>query len=155
MSNVIDRVRDIITPSLQDMGYAIVRLQLSGKQRITLSMMIERLDETPVTLDDCVRVSRHASVLLEVDDPIPSAYHLEVSSPGLDRPLLTPKDFGRFVGHRIRLQTHHLYGGRKKFQGILTAAHDDGIAVDVDMPDASTLTVTYDEIAKANLDPEF
>lgn len=155
VSSLIERIQGIVEPSLNDMGYAIVRIQVSGKHRITLQVMIERLDDTPLSMDDCVAASRHMSVLLEVDDPISDPYRLEVSSPGIDRPLLTVKDYHRFLGQRIKLQTQNVYEGRKRFRGILVAARDDGIDIDVEEPAGCLLQITYDEVMKANLDPDF
>ena len=104
----ITRIETLIGPSLQDMGYDIIRLQLSGAERPQLQIMIDRLDEESVTVDDCADVSRAVSAILDVEDPIAGAYTLEVSSPGIDRPLTRPRDFERFAGLEDDAETRRL-----------------------------------------------
>ncbi|MBL0941996.1 MAG: ribosome maturation factor RimP, partial [Alphaproteobacteria bacterium] len=115
------RIEHILAASLANMGYNIVRLQLQGSQRATLEILIERLDGTPITVRDCALVSRESSALLDVADPIKNPYMLQVSSPGLDRPLVAKADFERFCGHRIKVTTIESIEGRKRFQGLLKA----------------------------------
>ena len=96
-------VEQLIAPTLEAMGYDLVRVRLSGgKQRRRLQVMAERIDESGMTVDDCADISRAVSVLLDTEDPIPGAYDLEVSSPGIDRPLTRPRDFERFAGHEAK-----------------------------------------------------
>src|SRR6185503_11072891 len=105
-SPLIQRVEAIIAPSISAMGYRLVLARLiesSGSQ--TLQLMVERVDEAAMTVDDCADISRTVSALLDVDDPIPGAYLLEVSSPGLERPLVTLEDFTRYAGSEIQLET--------------------------------------------------
>lgn len=113
------RVEAILAPALADMGYDIVRVLLSGRGRVTLQVMAERKDGEPMTLEDCEAISRQASALLDVADPIAGAYALEISSPGIDRPLTRPEDFTRFAGHEARLETMLPIDGRRRFQGLL------------------------------------
>ena len=93
--DVIKRIEALISPSLQEMGLSIVRTQLSGKERLKLQIMIERSNGTSVNLGDCTKASRAISTLMDVEDPIRGSYTLEVSSPGIDRPLVHLKDFER------------------------------------------------------------
>ena len=124
-SNEIAR---IIEPSLEAMGYRLVRLmQTGGLQRPTLQIMAERRDEVPMTVDDCAQISRSVSALLDVADPIAGAYTLEVSSPGIDRPLVRPEDYDRFAGFDARIELHQPLDGRKRFKGKLLGCSDDAV----------------------------
>jgi ribosome maturation factor RimP len=109
----------IIEPSLEAMGYRLVRVALTGGQRPTLQVMAERGDEAAMTVDDCAEISRSISALLDVADPIAGAYTLEVSSPGIDRPLVRPEDYDRFAGHDARIELSEPLDGRKRFRGRL------------------------------------
>ncbi len=98
-----NEIARIIEPSLDAMGYRLVRLmQTGGLRRPTLQVMAERRDEAPMTVEDCAEISRAVSALLDVADPIAGAYMLEVSSPGIDRPLVRPEDYDRFAGFEAR-----------------------------------------------------
>lgn len=115
-----DRIAAMIAPGLDAMGYEIVRVQLSGGRRSqTLQIMCDRQDGTPITVDDCAEISRMASAVLDVEDPIAGEYNLEVSSPGLDRPLTRPKDFERFAGFDARIELRLPVDGQKRFKGVL------------------------------------
>lgn len=109
----------IIAPSLEAMGYELVRVLLQGKQRLTLQVMAERADGLAMTVDDCAEISRSLSALLDVEDPIEGAYTLEVSSPGIDRPLTRPKDFERWAGYEAKMESVMPVDGRKRFKGKL------------------------------------
>ena len=98
------QIEQMIEPSLAAMGYEIVRVHISGGHRPILQIMIERIDGREITVDDCADSSRAISALLDVEDPLPTAYELEVSSPGIDRPLTRPKDFERFAGHLAKIE---------------------------------------------------
>ena len=115
----IDGIAKMLAPSLTAMGYRIVRVMLVGGRRVTLQIMAERLDNVPLTLDDCTLISRSVSALLDVADPIPCAYTLEVSSPGIDRPLVRPEDYERFRGFEARIELRLPVDGRKRFRGRL------------------------------------
>lgn len=112
-------IEHVIAPSLRAMGFEIVRLLLLGRHQPVVQIMIERADRRGVTVDDCAEVSRVVSALLEFEDPIAGAYTLEVSSPGLDRPLTRPEDFSRFAGFEAKLETRAPIAGRKRFRGRL------------------------------------
>jgi ribosome maturation factor RimP len=112
-------IAGIIEPSLAAMGYRVVRVVVTSGRRATLQVMAERLDDAPMTVDDCAEISRSVSALLDVADPIAGAYTLEISSPGIDRPLVRPEDYERFRGHEARIELGQALAGRKRFRGRL------------------------------------
>lgn len=115
----------MIAPSLEAMGYDVVRVRLSGGGRPVLQIMAERRDGADMTVEDCAEISRAVSALLDVEDPIAGAYVLEVSSPGLDRPLTRLDDFVRFAGHEAKLELDEPVDGRKRFRGRLAGLEGD------------------------------
>jgi len=115
----------LVEPSLEAMGYRLVRVALVGSRRPTLQVMAERRDELPMTVDDCAAISRSVSALLDVADPIADAYMLEVSSPGIDRPLVAPEDYDRFAGFEARIDLAAPLDGRKRFRGRLLGLAGD------------------------------
>jgi ribosome maturation factor RimP len=118
----------IIEPSLTAMGYRLVRLmQTGGLRRPTLQIMAERRDEVPMTVEDCAAISRAVSALLDVADPVEGAYMLEVSSPGIDRPLVRPEDYDRFAGLEARIDLASPLEGRKRFRGRLLGRDGDHV----------------------------
>ena len=148
------RIEDLIAPVMHDDGYAVVRIQNTGTIRKTLQIMIERLDDVNIGIEDCEKVSRLISPMLDVEDWISDAYTLEISSPGLERPLVKPKDFIRFIGQPVSLQTNFSIKNRKKFQGTLEFASETGIRVSLDQPndDKSTdIELSYSDIRVARL----
>jgi ribosome maturation factor RimP len=124
-----DDIAPIIEPSLTAMGYRLVRVAFLGARRATLQIMAERLDEAPMTVDDCTEISRSVSALLDVADPIADAYTLEVSSPGIDRPLTRPEDYDRFAGFEAKIELGQPLDGRKRFRGRLLGRDDDHVRV--------------------------
>src|SRR5258708_25130091 len=114
---VVAKVEDLLAPVLEALGYGIVRVQLHSGRRATLQIMAERRDGAAMSVDDCAQISRAASALLDVEDPITGAYDLEVSSPGIDRPLTRLQDFERFAGFEAKLETDRLLDGRRRFRG--------------------------------------
>jgi ribosome maturation factor RimP len=115
-----DRIADMISPSLEAMGYDVVRLRYTGGGRPTLQIMAERISDGQMGIDDCEEVSRAVSAIMDVEDPIAEAFSLEVSSPGVDRPLTRQKDFERYTGHDVRVELDIPLDGRKRFKGVLT-----------------------------------
>ena len=114
------RVAQIVAPTLEDMGYELVRVHLSGDpEHSRLQVMAERADEQGMTVDDCADISRAVSALLDVEDPIAGAYDLEVSSPGIDRPLTRERDFVRFAGQDTKIELHRAVDGQRRFRGVL------------------------------------
>ena len=130
--NVTERIETIIEPTVADLGFEIVRVQLSGEHNPRLQIMAEPKDARAMTVDDCARISRAVSALLDVEDPITSAYTLEVSSPGLDRPLVRLEHFQRFAGFDAKIELSELLDGRKRFTGRLRGVEDDKVLMDVD-----------------------
>lgn len=146
------QVEAIIEPALEDMGYHVVRVMLSGSERKTLQVMIDRQDGAPISVDDCALASRTISVLMDVEDPISDQYVLEVSSPGLDRPLVKPRDFMRFQGENIKFETKALQEGRKRFKGVLKSADEE--KVEILLEDDHLETFSYGDIQKVKLIPD-
>ena len=122
-----DRIVAIIEPSLVALGYEVVRVVLGGGDSPVLQVMIERADGEEISVEDCATASRAISALLDVEDPISDAYELEVSSPGIDRPLTRPKDFERYSGFVARIEIKHAVDGRKRFRGRLLGLADDSV----------------------------
>jgi len=122
----------MIAPSIEAMGYRLVRVAFTGGRRPTLQVMAERRDEAAMSVDDCAEISRTVSALLDVADPIPVAYALEVSSPGIDRPLIERADFVRYAGYEAKVEMNHLIDGRKRFRGRLLGADDGGVRIAFD-----------------------
>jgi ribosome maturation factor RimP len=117
------RVAAIIEPVLADLGYRLVRVRLLGMNGLTLQIMAERPDGT-MTVEDCEAVSRAVSPVLDVEDPVDKAYHLEVSSPGIDRPLARRSDFDRWAGFEAKIELSVPVEGRKRFRGWLLGTRD-------------------------------
>lgn len=125
----IQKVTELIEPSLRDMGFELVRVLLMGGQRPTLQIMAERADHRPMTVEQCAEISHTVSALLDVADPIASAYRLEVTSPGIDRPLTRRADYDRFAGFEARLETVDPIDGRRRFRGQLLGLSGDDVRV--------------------------
>ncbi len=125
----IRRIEQIVEPALADMGYELVRVRLTGAARPVLQIMAERSDGVGITVDDCADISHAVSALLDVEDPIKGAYTLEVSSPGIDRPLTRAEDFERFAGFEVKLELHHATDGRRRFRGRLEGLRDGLVRV--------------------------
>src|SRR5258708_30186631 len=117
----------MIAPSLEAMGYRLVRVAFTGGRRATLQIMAERRDEAAMSVEDCADISRTVSALLDVADPIASGYTLEVSSPGIDRPLIEREDFARFAGHEAKVELSQPIDGRKRFRGLLLGADESAV----------------------------
>ncbi len=142
-------VYDLVAPIIESMGFDVVRVLLMGGQRQTLQIMIERKDGKNLVVDDCAAVSRAISDLLDEKDPIDGEYSLEVSSPGIDRPLTKPEHFARFVGYETKIETDESVEGRKRFKGRIVAL-DDGDVIRFDM-DGKEYKIPFDAVAKAKL----
>ena len=126
--DVVEKINAMISPSLSAMGYSIVQLKLAdSSKRKTLTLMAERTDGVVMGFDDCTDISRTVSALMDVEDPIASAYNLEVCSPGLDRPLMKLDDYVRFAGHEAKVETLIPLEGRKRFKGVIEAPEKDNV----------------------------
>jgi ribosome maturation factor RimP len=126
------KVEAMITPTIEAMGYEVVRVMIAGGQSVLLQVMAERHDGKAMTVEDCAEISRTVSALLEVEDPITGPYRLEVSSPGIDRPLTKARDFERFAGHRVRVEAGEVIDGRRRFIGMLKGVQGDKAVVVLD-----------------------
>jgi len=156
--DLLKRIEAIIEEPLLAREYTLVRVQLTGGIRKVLQIMIERLDDQPITVDDCSTVSRLVSVLLDVQDPIKDPYTLEVSSAGLERPLVKPQDYQRFCGKTIVVTTQQPVNGRKRFQGRLASANENEITLELleaSEEAASPVTIEMDNIRAARLFVDF
>ncbi|MCE2951250.1 MAG: ribosome maturation factor RimP [Alphaproteobacteria bacterium] len=156
MSTLVQRLEELLAPPLKDLGFGIVRVHYVKIKRGRLQVMIERLDDAVISMEDCVSASREISVILDVADPIEESYTLEVTSPGLDRPLTRPEHFSRFQGEEVDIHTFAPRQGRRKFQGLLKASDATSCTLSIKEGDASVDHVfLYTEITKANLVPQY
>ena len=148
--DVAKRVADLIAPSLTDMGFELVRVQFTGNTRKTLQVMAERVDRVAMTVEDCAQISRAASALLDVEDPIAGQYLLEVSSPGLDRPLTRKDEFVRFAGFEVKIEIAMPIDGRKRFKGRLIGLNDEG-AIVMATEEAGEIAVPFSNFVRGKL----
>ncbi|GAB6048443.1 ribosome maturation factor RimP [Methyloparacoccus murrellii] len=144
-----DGLVELLDPVVQGMGYELVGVEFDGHQR-TLRVYIDRLEG--ITLDDCSAVSYQLSGVLDVEDPIPGRYQLEVSSPGMDRPLFTRAHFERFAGEVVRLQLNRPLEGRRRFKARLQGVEGDEILL---QDEDKLIRIPYESIEKARLVPAF
>jgi ribosome maturation factor RimP len=141
------RMAEIVTPVIEDLGYELVRLRLMGGETPTLQIMADKPDGG-IEVDDCAKISAVVSAVLDVEDPITEAYHLEVSSPGIDRPLTRLKDFEAFEGYEAKLETAELIDGRKRFKGQLAGIDGDEVLINVA---EGTIGLKFDWLSEAKL----
>lgn len=140
---------DIIEPIVNDLGYEVVRILTIGDSNPTLQIMIEHKDYTKeITVDDCATVSRALSNMLDEKDPIENKYVLEISSPGLDRPLTKLEHFARYTDYMIKLETTEIVEKRKRFKGIIKNVSDNIITLEME---DTLYTIAFDNIAKAKI----
>ena len=150
MAKRADKLRELLTPSVEALGYEIVDVEHNPAPKAgVLRIYIDA--EDGITLDDCERVSRQVSAVLDVEDPIGGRYNLEVSSPGLDRVLRTTAHFERFVGSEVSVLLRLARDGRRKFKGVLSGV--DGTQIEI-RTDSGNVTLALDEIEKARLVPD-
>jgi ribosome maturation factor RimP len=145
-------VAALIEPALEDRGFRLVRVAISGREGKTVQVMAERPDGT-MSIEDCEVVSRDISPLLDVHDPIAGSYRLEVSSPGIDRPLVRPSDFEVWSGYEAKIELKEPIDGRKRFRGMLEGLTDGEVRIDVDLGEAgrSTIGLPIGLVAEAKL----
>ncbi|MDQ1257904.1 MAG: ribosome maturation factor RimP [Candidatus Hydrogenedentes bacterium] len=146
-NDIVQRAWSVLEPELAVHGYELVEVEFEPSGRRTLRLYIDR--DGGVTVDDCVAVSQLAGPVLDVKDFIDGSYVLEVSSPGIDRPVRKPADFARFTGERIHLKTHVAVHGRKRFTGVLTGFEDGLVRIDCD---GTVCEVHIENLKRANLD---
>lgn len=131
------------------MGYELVRIVVLGRDRPTVQVMADRADGSQITVADCEIISRQLSAVLDVEDPIPGAWSLEISSAGIDRPLTRAKDWNRFAGHLARAETSVPIEGRKRFSGIALGADNTGARLRLD--DGNEIVLPLSTIRRAKL----
>lgn len=141
------RITEIIGPVIADMGFELVRVRVMGGKEPTVQIMAERPDGT-IEVDECAAISTAVSAVMDVEDPIVDAYTLEVSSPGIDRPLTRLKDFETYEGYEAKVETAEMIDGRKRWRGVLAGVEDDEILINVD---EGTLGLRFDWLADAKL----
>jgi ribosome maturation factor RimP len=141
------RLAEIVTPTIEGMGYELVRLRLMGGKRHLLQIMADKPDGG-IEVEDCARISRAVGAVLDVEDPIASEYTLEVSSPGIDRPLTRLKDFERWDGYEAKLETSELIDGRRRFKGTLGGVQDGEVLLE--LPEG-TIGLRFDWLSDAKL----
>jgi ribosome maturation factor RimP len=141
------RLAAIVAPTLEGLGYELVRLRLMGGRKPTLQIMAER-PEGYIEVEDCAEISRQVSAILDVEDPIQGEYTLEVSSPGIDRPLTRLKDFERWEGYEAKLETDEPIDGRRRFKGTLAGVQDDEVLIEVE---EGTVGLRFEWLSDAKL----
>ena len=141
------RLAEIITPVIEDLGYEVVRVRLMSGKQTTLQIMAQKPNGT-IEVDDCAKISTEVSATLDVEDPILDAYALEVSSPGIDRPLTRLKDFALWDGYEVRIETDELIDGRRRFKGELAGVEGDEVLITIE---EGTIGLKFDWLSDAKL----
>lgn len=154
-SEPVERLWSIVEPVVEREGYELVELELSSdRQGAIVRLYVDTIPPSDatrgVTIEDCTHVSRRVGEALDASEPVEGEYRLEVSSPGLFRPLTKPEHFERALGERVRVKTHEKLDGRRVFIGLLRRRAEDRLAVDVD---GAVLEVPLAQVARANLEP--
>lgn len=146
---IAQRLENDLAPLLDDLGYALFRITFTGGKGATLQIMAEKKDESPLSLDDCTKISRAVSAKLDVEDYIKHNYLLEVSSPGIDRPIRDFKDFNRHIGKKAKIEIKEAINSQKKFVGFIKEITENNeVVLTIDDKD---ITFNYDDIVKAKL----
>ena len=141
------RLAEIIAPVIEDMGFELVRIRLMSGKLATLQIMAER-PEGGIEVDECAAISTAVSATLDVEDPILDTYTLEVSSPGIDRPLTRLKDFETFEGYEAKIETSEMIDGRKRFKGVLAGVEGDEVLINIE---EGTVGLKFDWLTDAKL----
>ena len=145
------RLAEVITPVIEDMGFELVRVRLMGGKSATLQIMAERPDGG-IEVDECAEISTAVSATLDVEDPIEDAYTLEVSSPGIDRPLTRLKDFDTWEGYVAKLETDEMIDGRRRFKGVLQGTEGSEVLIEIDVNgEPTTIGLQFDWLSDAKL----
>ena len=147
----LQKLNELLQPLVEDLGYEFIGLEYNPNPKHSL-LRIYIDHENGVGIQDCETVSRETAALLDVKDPIKSHYNLEVSSPGLDRPLFTPAHFSEFIGSEVQINLFAPQDGRRKFSGPILSAGESSVNIE---QDGSEVTLDYDNIAKAKLIPDY
>lgn len=146
-------VASVVAPVIEDMGFRLVRARMIDHNGLTMQIMAERPDGT-MSVDDCEQISKALSPVLDVEDPVAQAYNLELSSPGIDRPLVRRSDFEIWSGHVAKIETAYLLDGRKRFRGPIVKLEGDGVLIRRDNAakgEEKEVTIPFEAISAANL----
>jgi ribosome maturation factor RimP len=152
-SGLAARIAGLAEPVIEELGYRLVRVKISGQSASTLQIMVDRPDRA-IMVDDCALISRRLSPLLDANDPMPGAFQLEVSSPGIDRPLVRPSDFTDWAGFEVKVEMKELIDSRRRFRGIIEGFEDGELRLQVELKDfdePQTIGLPVDLIADAKL----
>lgn len=142
------RIAELVEPVIDDLGFDLVRVMITGSDSQTLQIMAEPKDGRTMTVEDCAAISRDVSAVLDVEDPIAGAYDLEVSSPGIDRPLVRLGDFERFAGFDARIEMRQAIDGQRRYKGRLLGTEGEDVLIRAGENDVA---LPHTEIAKAKL----
>lgn len=153
MSAKLKQLEDILRPVVEGLGYEFwgIEFRSQGHQS-RLRVFIDAADDDGISIDDCEKVSRQISGVMDVEDPIQSEYTLEVSSPGMDRPLFRLEQYQNFVGYQVQLKLRMAFEGRRKFQGLIKGVEGDEVVI---LVDDHEYLLPFDSIEKANIVPVF
>ena len=145
------RLAEIVTPAIEGLGFELVRIRLMGGKTRTLQIMADR-PEGGIIVEDCAKISTAVSVALDVEDPVEDQYILEVSSPGIDRPLTRLKDFEMWKGYEARIETTELIDGRRRFKGLLQGVEGEEVLIELEEgPEAVTIGLQFEWLSDAKL----
>jgi ribosome maturation factor RimP len=143
------KLADLVTPTLADMGYELVRIAVLGRDRPTVQIMADRADGRSFTVNDCESISHAVGAVLDVANPLPNAWTLEISSAGIDRPLTRVKDWNNHLGHTARVELEQPVEGRRRVTGIILGA--DATEAQLRLDDGTSFTVPLDLVRRAKL----
>ncbi|GAC1481301.1 MAG: ribosome maturation factor RimP [Acetobacteraceae bacterium] len=143
------KIAGMITAQLTHLGYDLVRVAVLGRERPTVQVMADRADGSQISVGDCERITHAVSAVLDVEDPLPGAWTLEVSSAGIDRPLTRVKDWVRFAGHQARVEMLFPVDGRRRFTGIITGADETAVRLRLDTGD--DMALPFSDVKRAKL----
>jgi ribosome maturation factor RimP len=146
-------IADLVEPVLEELSFRLVRVKLSGRDGGTVQVMAER-SEGQMTIEDCASISRKLSPLLDALNPMPGGYRLEVSTPGIDRPLVRPSDFASWVGHEAKVELKELVDGRKRFRGRIEGIANGEAVLRIELPgeeEPQTIGIPFSLISEAKL----
>ena len=141
-SGVAASIAALVEPALEDLGFRFVRVQIQGRDGQTVQIMAERDDGT-ISIEDCEAISRQLSPLLDAHDPLPGSYRLEISSPGIDRPLVRPSDFEDWAGYEAKIELREPVDGRKRFRGTLEGFEDGEVRMTVTLDQLGTQVIGF------------
>ena len=143
-----DRIENLISPTIKELGFEIVRVEVLGEINPCLQIMADRLDKTDMNVDDCAQISRAVSAIMDVEDPITNAYTLEVSSPGMDRPLVKREHFKRFSGSEIRLEIRGRGDEQRRYRGNLKGIKGDDVVL---LVKGEEILIPFVDVQKAKI----